>query len=54
MDHDIHWRLGSSPKGEETFVPRTLIYDLKTSFGPLPKISSLYEAQENAPDSAVW
>lgn len=54
MDHDIHWRTGLSPKGEETFTPRCIIYDLKGSFGPLPKVNSLYEASDNGVEAASW
>ena len=36
VDHDIHWREGiSAVGGEDTYTPRTLIYDLKGGFGGL-------------------
>ncbi|KAK0722891.1 tubulin nucleotide-binding domain-like protein [Lasiosphaeria miniovina] len=54
VDHDIHWRPGLSPDGTETFMPRTVIYDLKGGFGSLRKINALYE-QENEPSSlSLW
>lgn len=33
VDHDIHWRAGIGLAGEDTYTPRTLIYDLKGGFG---------------------
>lgn len=33
VDHDIHWRAGIGPAGEDTYTPRSLIYDLKGGFG---------------------
>lgn len=33
VDHDIHWRAGIGPAGEDTYTPRALIYDLKGGFG---------------------
>ena len=43
MDHDILFRPGINAKGEETFTPRTLIYDLKGGFGGLRKWGGLYD-----------
>ncbi|KAL2124364.1 hypothetical protein VTJ04DRAFT_729 [Mycothermus thermophilus] len=55
VDHDIHFRPGLAPDGTETFMPRTLIYDLKTSFGTLRKINALYDVtDETHPPQALW
>ena len=47
MDHDIHFRPGLGADGQETYLPRTLIYDLKGGFGSLRKINQLYEAADD-------
>ncbi|KAG9255216.1 tubulin domain-containing protein [Emericellopsis atlantica] len=44
IDHNVHWRPGVGADGSETFLPRTVIYDLKGGFGSLRKINALYEA----------
>ncbi|KAK7727553.1 mtDNA inheritance, partitioning of the mitochondrial organelle [Cytospora paraplurivora] len=56
IDHDVHWRPGLAADGSETFMPRTVIYDLKGGFGSLRKINALYEIQdENPPQaSSLW
>ncbi|KAF4466747.1 hypothetical protein FALBO_6388 [Fusarium albosuccineum] len=41
VDHNIHWRAGVGADGSETFLPRTVIYDLKGGFGSLRKINAL-------------
>ena len=46
VDHDVHFRAGVGARGEETFTPRTLIYDLKGSFGGLRKWGGLYDQQQ--------
>ncbi|MCJ1471228.1 mtDNA inheritance, partitioning of the mitochondrial organelle [Pseudocyphellaria aurata] len=35
VDHDVHWRAGIGPAGEDTYTPRVLIYDLKGGFGSM-------------------
>lgn len=45
VDHDVHFRPGIGARGEETFTPRTLIYDLKGGFGGLRKWGGLYDQQ---------
>ena len=45
MNHDICFRAGINAKGEETYTPRTLIYDLKGGFGGLRKWGGLYDQQ---------
>ncbi|VUC19789.1 unnamed protein product [Clonostachys rosea] len=60
VDHDVHWRPGIAADGSDTFLPRTVIYDLKGGFGSLRKINALYEDESAAvqPDvpssSSVW
>ena len=46
VDHDIHFRAGLGPKGEDTYTPRTLIYDLKGGFGGLRKWGGLYDQSD--------
>ncbi|KAK2002148.1 misato segment II myosin-like domain-containing protein [Colletotrichum falcatum] len=54
VNHNIHWRPGVALDGSETFLPRTVVYDLKGGFGSLRKINALYDAsQEGAPDH-LW
>lgn len=48
VDHDVHFRPGIGVDGEETFTPRTLIYDLKGGFGSLRKFNALYDIQNEA------
>ncbi|CAP68765.1 uncharacterized protein PODANS_7_7330 [Podospora anserina S mat+] len=51
IDHDVHFRPGLSPDGKtETFMPRTVIYDLKGAFGSMKKINALYEIEGEEPD----
>ncbi|KAK4165345.1 tubulin domain-containing protein [Cladorrhinum sp. PSN259] len=45
INHDIHFRPGLTPDGQETFMPRTVIYDLKGAFGSLRKINALYQLE---------
>lgn len=45
VNHDIHFRPGIGANGEDTFTPRTLIYDLKGGFGGLRKWGGLYDQQ---------
>ncbi|KAG5928930.1 hypothetical protein E4U42_007635 [Claviceps africana] len=44
VDHNVHWRAGVGADGAETFLPRTVIYDLKGGFGSLRKMNALYDA----------
>ncbi|KAL9095035.1 MAG: hypothetical protein Q9165_002637 [Trypethelium subeluteriae] len=54
VDHDIHFRPGIGADGSDTYTPRTLIYDLKDSFGSLRKINALYEAEEDPASQSLW
>ena len=54
MDHNVHWRAGIGADGSETFLPRTVLYDLKGGFGSLKKINALYETTEETSSDPVW
>lgn len=56
VDHDVHWRAGYGTDGSETFLPRTVIYDLKGGFGSLRKINALYDVDPDADATAssLW
>lgn len=56
IDHDVHWRPGLGADGSETFMPRTVIYDLKGGFGSLKRINALYDIQDEDPaqSSSLW
>ncbi|KAL9044631.1 MAG: hypothetical protein Q9214_002243 [Letrouitia sp. 1 TL-2023] len=55
VDHDVHFRAGVGPSGEDTFTPRTLIYDLKGGFGALRKWGGLYEQDYGTNDvKSLW
>ncbi|RMZ85090.1 hypothetical protein DV738_g106, partial [Chaetothyriales sp. CBS 135597] len=56
VNHDVHFRAGQTPEGEDTYTPRTVIYDLKGGFGTLRKINALYEVEndERDPLGALW
>ncbi|KAF2843701.1 tubulin nucleotide-binding domain-like protein [Patellaria atrata CBS 101060] len=59
VNHDIHFQPGIGADGSETFTPRTVIYDIKTSFGSLRRENALYELQEEessraGPAREVW
>ncbi|KAA8651562.1 misato family protein [Aspergillus tanneri] len=55
IDHDVHFRPGVGADGNETYTPRTLIYDLKGGFGTLRKYNALYELSEDlTPGHGLW
>ncbi|KFA65378.1 hypothetical protein S40285_00415 [Stachybotrys chlorohalonatus IBT 40285] len=54
VDHNIHWRAGLGSDGSETFLPRTVVYDLKGGFGTLRKINALYEDEGKVAADAIW
>ncbi|KAK3692220.1 tubulin nucleotide-binding domain-like protein, partial [Podospora appendiculata] len=55
VNHDIHWRPGIGADGTETYMPRTVIYDLKGGFGCLRKTNALYaDREEDGPPQALW
>lgn len=53
IDHDVHFRPGLGYRGEETFTPRTLIYDLKGAFGSMRKGIGLYDEVEDARSQGI-
>lgn len=58
INHDVHFRPGLGYRGEETFTPRTLIYDTKGAFGSMKKGIGLYDEDEKVRSegnySGVW
>ncbi|MCJ1308478.1 Protein misato 1 [Agyrium rufum] len=55
VDHDLHFRPGIGADGSETYLPRTVIYDLKGGFGSLRKINELYEIEGGVKEGdGVW
>ncbi|KAI1384650.1 tubulin nucleotide-binding domain-like protein [Hypoxylon trugodes] len=54
IDHDVHFRPGLGADGTETFMPRTVIYDLKGGFGTLKKLNALYEVDDDPASSSLW
>ncbi|CRK13582.1 hypothetical protein BN1708_010875 [Verticillium longisporum] len=54
IDHNIHWRPGRGADGAETFLPRTVVYDLKGGFGSLRKINALYDPGDDPSAALSW
>ncbi|KAL7918516.1 tubulin domain-containing protein [Trichoderma austrokoningii] len=55
VDHNIHWRAGVGEDGSDTFLPRTVVYDLKGGFGSLRKMNPLYDApSEDVAGASLW
>ncbi|KAK3495116.1 tubulin nucleotide-binding domain-like protein [Neurospora hispaniola] len=55
INHDIHWRPGIGADGTETYMPRTVIYDLKGGFGSMAKTNALYnDLEEGQTPQALW
>ncbi|KAI8950851.1 tubulin domain-containing protein [Xylaria longipes] len=54
VDHDVHFRPGLGADGTETFMPRTVIYDLKGGFGTLKRLNDLYDITQDAASSSLW
>ncbi|KAH8169531.1 tubulin domain-containing protein [Sarocladium implicatum] len=54
VDHDVHWRPGVGADGSETFLPRTVVYDLKGGFGSLRKINALYDPEPESDPTSLW
>jgi len=46
VDHDVSFRAGVGADGQDTYTPRTLIYDLKGAFGTLQRENALYQLQQ--------
>ncbi|KAI9167323.1 Protein DML1 [Paramyrothecium foliicola] len=54
VDHDVHWRQGIGADGSETFLPRTVVYDLKGGFGSLRKTNALYDDGADVKAGSIW
>ncbi|WQF75801.1 Putative misato Segment II tubulin-like domain, DML1/Misato, tubulin domain-containing protein [Colletotrichum destructivum] len=54
VNHNVHWRPGVALDGSETFLPRTVVYDLKGGFGSLRKINALYDASQEGAPAHLW
>ncbi|WYZ40306.1 hypothetical protein EsH8_IV_000647 [Colletotrichum jinshuiense] len=54
VNPNVHWRPGVALDGSETFLPRTVVYDLKGGFGSLRKINALYEANQDGAPAHLW
>ncbi|KAI0142826.1 tubulin domain-containing protein [Xylariaceae sp. FL1272] len=54
VDHNVHFRPGLGADGAETFMPRTVIYDLKGGFGTLKRLNALYDISDDAASSSLW
>jgi len=55
VDHDVHFRSGVGADGSDTYLPRVVIYDFKSSFGTLRRINELYEVlHDDAGRSNIW
>ncbi|KAI1264072.1 tubulin domain-containing protein [Xylariaceae sp. FL1019] len=54
VDHNVHFRPGLGADGTETFMPRTVIYDLKGGFGTLKRLNALYDISDDATSSSLW
>jgi hypothetical protein len=55
VDHDVHFRSGVGADGADTYLPRVVIYDFKSSFGTLRRINELYEVlHDDAGRSNIW
>ncbi|KAM0471635.1 hypothetical protein ACHAPX_009292 [Trichoderma viride] len=55
VDHNIHWRAGLGEDGSDTFLPRTVVYDLKGGFGSLRKMNPMYDApSEDVAMASLW
>ncbi|KAE8215060.1 hypothetical protein CF327_g1595 [Tilletia walkeri] len=44
VDHDVCFRAGVGARGEETYLPRALLFDLREEFGTLRNVNRLYDA----------
>ena len=40
--------------GQDTYTPRTLIYDFKSGFGTLKHMNALYEDSESSTAGGIW
>lgn len=56
INHDVLFREGLTLRGEQTFTPRLLIFDLKGSLRNLPRYGTLYETPQTSSygNEALW
>ncbi|PHH58770.1 hypothetical protein CDD81_4594 [Ophiocordyceps australis] len=54
VDHNVHWRAGLGHDGTETFLPRTIVYDVKSSFGSLRQVNALYQKESGSASDSLW
>lgn len=54
VDHDVHFRQGIASDGSDTYLPRTLIYDLKAEFGSLARVNALEALEQEESGDGVW
>lgn len=55
INHDVHFRQGIAADGTETYLPRTLIYDLKSGFGSLARTNVLGRPDvDDDLNNALW
>lgn len=53
INHDVLFREGLTLRGEQTYTPRLLIFDLKGSLRNLPRYGSLYQTSSKG-NEALW
>ncbi|EST09263.1 Misato Segment II tubulin-like domain protein [Kalmanozyma brasiliensis GHG001] len=42
IDHDVSFQAGQSPTGQDTYSPRTILFETEQEFGALSKLNALY------------
>ncbi|KAK7011429.1 protein misato 1 [Biomphalaria glabrata] len=52
IDHDVLFREGKTIKGDVTYTPRLILFDLKNSLGTLKKDGTLYDVESE--ESVNW
>ena len=54
VEHDVSFRAGIGDDGYETYVPRTLLFDVRSEFGSLRRANVLYGAMEEDETRRAW
>ncbi|KAL3866642.1 hypothetical protein ACJMK2_043926 [Sinanodonta woodiana] len=54
VNHDIFFREGENPKGEVTYTPRLVLFDLKGSLNSLKQKGTLYEIPQEEEEDIKW
>ena len=44
IDHDVSFQAGQTLSGQDTYNPRTIIFETEQEFGALSKLNALYES----------